>query len=150
MSTTEIGGGKLKKSKRKNILMKVFIAILGIMFILWGSSLVTLGFVGKSSIGTITHVRREGGERNECIGGRYLYNISYTFRTPNGKSIDGFTKKVSNGIYIKELNTITTVKYFDFFPYINALAKDTNLGLKQLIYIGVGVLLIYSGTRKGD
>lgn len=150
MSTSEIGGGKLKKSKRKNIHMKVFITILGIMFILWGMSLMTLGFIGKSSIATITHVRREGGERNEGIGGRYLYNISYTFRVPNDKSIDGFTKKVSNGIYIKEPNTITTVKYFDFFPYINALEEDAKLGFKQLIYIGIGVLLIYWESRKGD
>ncbi len=149
MPTTEIGDGNLKM-KRNNLFMRIFIILLGILFILWGSSLVTLGFVGKSNIATITNVKREGGERNEGIGGRYLYNISYTFKIPNGKSIDGFTKKIGSGTYIKNPNTITTIKYFDFFPYINALAEDTKIGLKQVIYIGIGVLLIYSGTRKGD
>lgn len=147
MPTTEIGDGNLKM-KRNNVFMRIFIILLGIMFILWGSSLVTLGIIGKSNIATITHVRREGGERNDGIGGRYLYNISYTFKLSNGKSIDGSTKKIGNGVYIKNPNTITTVKYFDFFPYINALAEDTKIGLKQVIYIGIGVLLIFLETRK--
>lgn len=150
MSTTKVGGGMLRKSKRKNILIKVVITIIGIMFVLWGTSLVTLGFIGKTNIATITHVRREGGERNEGIGGRYLYNISYTFKLSNGKTIDGFTKEINNGAYVKNPNTITTVKYFEFFPYINALVEDSNLGLAQVIYIGTGILLIYSGTRRGD
>lgn len=150
MPTTKIGGGDLKDRNKNNVFMKGFIVILGVMFILWSSSLITLGFAGKSRVATITHVRREGGERNETIGGRYLYNLSYSFKLPNGKSINGVTKKIGSGVYIKNPNTITTIKYFEFFPNVNALVEDTKLGLKQVIYIGIGVLLIYSGTRKGE
>jgi hypothetical protein len=136
-------------SKFKKILTRIFLTILGLAFILWGLSTVSLGFFGKKSTALITNVRREGGERNEAIRGRYTYVISYTFTLPDGKSVDGFTKRVGNSVFMKpDGKSKRAVRYFEFFPYINALEEDTKPGLGQLILVAIGCFFIYIINRK--
>ncbi len=132
---------KLKFSK---LLTRIFITVLGVAFIVWGISSIMLGFFGQKESALITDIRREGGERNEAIRGRYTYNISYTFTLPNGKIVNGFTKRIGDSIYLKaDGKSKAMVKYFSFFPYINALEQDTKPGLGQMILIAIGCFLIF-------
>lgn len=108
-----------------------------------------LGFAGKSASAVITHIRREGGERTDGKSGRYTYNISYTFTLPDGKEINGFTKKVGDSVYLKADGTSTVrVRYSPAFPYINAMERDTGIGVGQLIVIISGSALIFLVNRR--
>ena len=136
-------------SKLSRLLTRVLITLLGIAFITWGISTVMLGFFGIKGTAVITNIRREGGERNETIRGRYNYNISYTFKLPNGNNVNGVSKRVGNSIYLKaDGKSNAPVKYFPFFPYINALEQDTRPGSGQIILIGVGCFLIIIMNRR--
>ena len=142
----------MAKSKTGNGVMRVFITLLGVAFILWGITTVVLGFAGEKATAVITDIRREGGERNDVIAGRYTYNISYTFSLPNGKKVDGFSKKIGNSVYVKaDGKSTTAVRYFASFPFINALEKDTGPGLGQLILAAAGLflILVMNKRRKG-
>jgi hypothetical protein len=134
---------------RHKPLPRLLITLLGLVFIFWGLSGVMLGFFGEETSAVITHIRREGGERNETIPNRYTYNISYRFTLPDGKAIDGFTKRVGNAVYLKVDGTSTVrVRYFPALPYINALKRDTGLGVGQMVLIVVGGFLIYAVNSR--
>ena len=139
----------MAKSKYSKLLTRLLITLLGIAFIAWGISTIMLGFFGDKCTAVITSIRREGGERNEAIRGQYTYNISYTFTLPNGKTVNGDTKKVGDATYLKaDGKSKTAVRYFSFFPYINALEKDTKPGFGQLILVAIGCFLIYIMNRR--
>jgi len=139
----------MTKPKSSKLPTRIFITLLGFAFIVWGLATISLGFIGDDGTAVITDIRREGGERNEVKRGRYTYNISYTFTLPNGKSVNGFTKTVGNAIYLKvDGKSKAAVKYFSFFPYINALEQDTKPGFGQLILVAVGCFLIFTMNRR--
>ena len=135
-------------SKSTKILTRLFITMIGAAFVLWGLSTVALGFFGIKGTAVITDIRRELGERNEVMPGRYTYSISYTFTLPNGNKIDGFSRKIGSAIYLKAVGkSKATIRYFSFFPSINALEKDTKPGWGQLILIAIGCFLIFIMNR---
>ena len=136
--------------KRKNkFIPRILITILGIAIILMGISQVILGVVGKSAPAVITSIRREGGERADGKPGRYTYSIGYTFTIPDGSKIDGFSKKISDSVYLKPDGTsIVKVRYFPDFPHINAMEQDTGLGAGQITLIIAGSFLIYFMNNK--
>ncbi|MDP2889568.1 MAG: hypothetical protein Q8P34_11495 [Bacteroidota bacterium] len=139
----------MSKPKLSKLLARIFITLLGFSFIVWGLTSITLGFIGEKGTAVITDIRREGGERNEVKRGRYTYNISYTFKLPNGKSVNGFKKKIGDAVYLKaDGKSKASVKYFSFFPYFNALELDTKPGFGQLILIAVGFFLIFIMNRR--
>jgi hypothetical protein len=78
---------------------RILISLLGVSFILWGVTAVVLGYAGESATAVITHIRREGGERADGKSNRYTYNISYTFNLPDGKGINGISKKIGSSVY---------------------------------------------------
>ena len=133
---------KLQKGcnmKRKNKLIpRILITILGIAIILMGVSQIILGVVGKSAPAVITSIRREGGERADG-----------TFTISDGSKIDGFSKKISDSVYLKPDGTsIVRVRYLPDFPYINAMEQDTGLGAGQITLIIAGSFLIYFMNSK--
>lgn len=134
---------------KHSIIARILITLLGIALVLMGVSQAILGFAGKSTSAVITDIRREGGERTDGKPGRYTYNISYTFTLPDGKEINGFTKKIGDSVYLKADGTSTTrVRYFPAFPYINAMERDTGFGAGQLVLILAGGFLIFFMNRK--
>ena len=136
-------------TKSTKILTRLFITMIGAAFVLWGISTVALGFFGIKGTAVITDIRRELGERNEVIPGRYTYYISYTFTLPNGNKIDGFSRKIGSAIYLKaDGKSKATIRYFSFFPSINALEKDTKPSWGQLILIAIGCFLIFIMNRR--
>jgi len=139
----------MAKFSFKDFARRFLISMIGVSFILYGLSTLLLGFVGERATAVITDIRREGGERNEVQRGRYTYNISYTFILPNGKTVNGVTKYIGDAVYLKaDGKSKVSVRYFSFFPALNALASDTKPGVGQLIFIAIGIFLIYIVNKR--
>ncbi|MDO9258208.1 MAG: hypothetical protein Q7U54_22035 [Bacteroidales bacterium] len=137
------------KPKSNNYFSRILITLIGVAFIAWGLTTLALGFVGTKATALITDIRREGGERNEVKRGRYTYNISYTFILPGGKTVNGVTKYIGDAVYLKaDGKSKVPVRYFSFFPALNALASDTKPGVGQLIFIAIGIFLIYIVNKR--
>lgn len=129
---------------KRKLLPRIFIALLGTTLILWGAGKIALGVIGEPETATITHIRREGGERTDSKPGRYTYNISYTFTLPDGKEIHGFTRKIGNAVYLKADGTgRIAVQYFQAMPSFNAPEQDIGMGAGPLILIAAGGVLIF-------
>ncbi|MDP3487937.1 MAG: hypothetical protein Q8S19_08405, partial [Bacillota bacterium] len=117
--------------------------------ILWGVGTFTLGIVGERGMAAITSVRRQGGARADGRSVRYTYAISYTFNLPDGTSVDGFTTKIGDSVYLKvtQPRYVTPVRYLSAVPWINALEEDTKPHMGQLVLIIAGGFLIYAMNR---
>ncbi|MGV8137928.1 MAG: hypothetical protein AB2L20_22185 [Mangrovibacterium sp.] len=139
----------MEKSKPSGRFSRIIITLIGVAFIVWALTLVVLRFAGERETAVIDTVRRELGRRSEANPNRYIYNISYTFTLPNGKAINGFSRRVGGAGYFKASGVSTApVRYFSFFPYVNALEEDAEPGYKQLIMIIAGGVLIYFTNRE--
>ena len=139
----------MQTKKPNQFFIRFFLSLLGVAFIAWGLTTVALGLFGEKEIATITGIRREMGERNEVKRGRYTYNISYTFTLPGGKNISGSSKLIGDAVFLKaDGKSKTAVRYFSFFPAINALEQDTKPGFGQLILVATGCFLIYIINRR--
>lgn len=131
------------------MLKRVFITLLGTALIIYGVGMTMLGFVGTRTTAVITSIRRQGGERDEAVPGRYTYSIGYRFALPDGRIIDGSTTKIGSSVHVKATGTSTTpVRYFAFFPYFNVLESNTAPGIGQLIVAIAGVFIIIAESRR--
>ncbi len=129
---------------KQKLLPRILLTLLGVALISMGVSQLLLGFWGESTAAVMTNIRREGGERSESVPNRYTYNISYTFTLPDGREINGFTKKVSGPIFLKADGTSTVmVRYLPVLPHINGLEEFSGFGGAQVVLILTGVFLIY-------
>lgn len=133
---------------KRKLLPRIFITLLGAALILWGAGKIALGIIGEPEKAVITHIRREGGELTDIKPGRYTYNISYTFTLPDGKEINGFTKQIGDGVYLKADSTSTVqIRYLPGFPYFSALEKEVGMGVGPLVLIVAGGVLIFLMVR---
>jgi hypothetical protein len=124
--------------------------LLGVILVAGALRTVVLHLVGETAPAVVTLVRREGGQRSDVQAGRYTYVLSYTFKLPDGRSVDGFAKTIGDGAYVRRPNTATTVRYLPYFPAVNALESQTAINLTQVILIAVGVVLIWPLGRRGS
>lgn len=136
---------------KKGWVPRILITLLGIGMIWMGAAEALLGFAGNSAPAVITDIRREGGERAESNPGRYTYNISYTFTLPDGKKINGFAKQIGSAVFLKADGTsVTQVRYLPAFPAVNAMERDTGLGVRQMVLMLAGGFLIAAMNRPKD
>lgn len=122
-----------------------FIILIAVMLVSFGLLRITLGFFGEKDTAMITHIRRQGGERNEATPNRYTYTISYTFTTSEGDKIDGFTYAIGSSIYMKlsgSSQVTAPVRYFKVQPRLNALDRDTGLKAGNIILILAGITIL--------
>lgn len=128
---------------------RIFITLLGIALMVYGVGMVMLGIVGARATAVITSVRRQGGERDEAVPGRYTYSIGYRFALPDGRSIDGSTTKIGSSVYVKATGGSTApVRYFKSFPYFNALESHTTPGIGQPIVAIAGGFIVFAENRR--
>lgn len=110
-----------------------------------------MGIVGARDTAVITSIRRQGGERDEAIPGRYTYSIGYTFTLPEGKQVDGSTTKLAGAAFIKPDGSSTApVRYLVCAPFINVLEAETKPTIGNLMTVGIGILMIVLINRKGQ
>ena len=128
---------------------RILITLLGMALIIYGVGMAMLGFVGTRATAVITSIRRQGGERDEAVPGRYTYSIGYRFALPDGRIVDGSTTRIGDSVYVKATGTSTApVRYFAFFPYFNALESHTAPGIGQLIVAAAGVFIVFAENRR--
>ncbi|HAI87225.1 MAG TPA: hypothetical protein DCL63_09600 [Firmicutes bacterium] len=128
---------------------RVLITLLGIALIIYGLGMAMLGIVGERATAIITSVRRQGGERDEAVPGRYTYSIGYRFPLPDGRTIDGSTTRIGSSVYIKTTGTSTApVRYFKSLPYFNALESHTTPAIGQLIVAIAGGFIVLAENRR--
>ncbi|MGD9569753.1 MAG: hypothetical protein AB7V48_15825 [Sedimentibacter sp.] len=127
----------------KKLAVRMFVTIIGILFIMYSIVWGMLGILGEKTTGLITDVRREMGERDEPKSGSYTYSISYSFELPDGKLVYGYAKEISDGVFIKKPNTSVNVRYLEILPQINALEKDAAFDLGKITMILTGCFLVF-------
>jgi hypothetical protein len=128
---------------------RILITLLGIALIIYGVGMAMLGFVGTRAIAVITSIRRQGGERDEAVPGRYTYSIGYRFALPDGRIVDGSTTRIGGSVYVKATGTSTApVRYFAFFPHFNALESHTTPCIGHLIVAIAGVFIVVAENRR--
>lgn len=132
----------------KKIVPKILLIIIGIALSLYGMMMPLLSVVGERTQGTITVVRREGGERDEAIPNRYSYSVGYEFLLDDGTVISGNTKVIGNAYNAGISKGQTFIRYLKIFPYINALESDTDLSIVHVILLAVGVSIIVINLRS--
>ena len=139
----------MKQTVPTTVLTRVLMTLIGVTFIAYGVRTVALGFVGAKATGVITSVRRQGGERDEAVPGRYTYSIGYRFTLPDGRTIEGSDTKVGSSVYVKASGTsIAEVRYFKNFPYISVLEEHAGLNAGQIVLIAAGVLVVLAVNSK--
>lgn len=134
----------------KQQLSRILLRLLGLILMAWGIAMPLLGLVGETADATVTHVRRQGGERNEALPNRYTYIIDYQFSLPPRQQINGFSYVLgsSYGIPSSQGGKQVKVRYMPLFPHLNTLEKQANPNLEHLIVLGVGYLLAFGLWRN--
>ena len=132
----------------KKIVSKIFLLIIGIGLSLYGMMMPLLSVLGERTSGTITVVRREGGERDEATPNRYSYAVGYEFLLDDGTVISGNTKVIGNAYNAGISRGQTSIRYLKIFPYLNALESDTDLSVGHVILIAVGVFIVIINIRS--
>lgn len=113
----------------------------GILLILYAAIMPLLSVVGERTMGEITVVRREVGDRRDPIANRYSYAVGFEFALPNGHIIPGSTKVIGSANIAGISKGPTAVRYLAIFPYVNALERDTKLDIGKLAMVAAGLLL---------
>ncbi|PLY16999.1 MAG: hypothetical protein C0631_00225 [Sedimenticola sp.] len=134
----------------KQQLPRIFLTLLGLLLMAWGLGIPLLGLIGETADATVTHARRQGGERDEALPNRYNYVVSYRFTLANEETVEGFTHVVGSPFSLpagyggKEFK----VRYLAAFPALNTPAQQASLNLEHVIVAAVGYLLAFGLWRK--
>lgn len=135
---------------RRNMIPRILLTILGAALIALGIGRLALGVVGEQGTAVITSIRRQGGEITAGQSGRYIYQVGYSFRLPDGHSVDGWTTRVGDAGHVKADGKSTMpVRYLKALPVVNAPESSTRLSLGQPILLAVGIFLIAAMNGGG-
>jgi hypothetical protein len=134
---------------KRSLFARTLLSLLGIVILLYNIGTPLLGLIGEQDTAIVTSIRRQGGERNETVRGRYTYSMGYTFTLPNGREISGNSTFVGNAIYIKaDGNSTIPVRYLKTAPFINMPEKETDPSIGHLLGAAFGVFIICVVNKK--
>lgn len=122
--------------------LSIFLGSMGLLLLGYASLGPLLGVIGTRTVGTITVVRRQGGERNEMIRNRYDYGVGYHFVAASGQTIQGSATLVGTSYQPPGLPGPVAIRYLEAFPRIHLIESLTRISMGNAILIGVGLLLI--------
>lgn len=132
-----------------NLLGRILVSVIGAAFILWGLCDLTLGIWGEQDTAVITSVRRQGGERDDAMPGRYTYQIAYRFIDADGKQMNGSFTQTGDAPYTKTNGEGSIIiRYFAAASFINAPEINAKPSLRQPVLIGTGAFLLAVGSRS--
>jgi len=123
------------------------LGIVGILLALYGSLIPMLSFIGERSIGEVTVIRRELGDRQDPLANRYSWAIGFEFPLPDGRLIPGNTKTIGDAQSAGIVKGPHPVRYLAAFPYLNALERDTRFDLGKIVMITLGIGLCILTVR---
>lgn len=127
----------------KELFWRFLIRLIGLVLILYSLYSVSIGLFGSETVGTITHIRRIMGERNESIPNRYTYSLGYQFYVSEHE-YTGSSTIIASPIYIKVTDkNLIEIKYIKNAPFLNLLSREADINIGKFIMIGFGSFLIY-------
>lgn len=126
----------------KKIATTVFLTLLGLILVTYTAGAPLLKIFGSRAMGTITDVRRQGGERNETIRNQYNYGVGYYFKLPDGRQIEGGATVVGSSYSSGVTKGPSPVRYLKAWPRINILEHYNRFSIGNIIMGAAGVLLI--------
>ena len=132
----------------KKIAGSFFLITIGLILAGYAVLAPMLRIVGIRTIGVITDVRRQGGERPEMTRNQYNYGVGYYFLLPDGKRIEGGATIVGTSYNSGIPKGPAAVRYLKIFPRINLLEKHTRFSIGNVILFGVGGALIYLSLKR--
>jgi len=126
----------------KKIAFTVFLTLLGLILFTYAAGTPLLKIFGTRALGTITDVRRQGGERNETMRNQYNYGVGYYFKLPDGRRIEGGATVVGSSYSSGVAKGPSPVRYLKAWPRINILERYTRFSIGNIIMGAAGVLLM--------
>ena len=131
--------------------VRLFLGALGLLLLVWGLGMPMVAWLGAEAPGTITHVRRQLGDRGEAIPNRYSYSISYEFRLPDGSLVQGSTYRVGDYFSPGKLakGSAVQVRYLPGFPFISEMQWHWAAAVEHGIVAAAGGVLLHLAAR-GD
>lgn len=128
------------KKKKSDVFWRIVISAVGVALIVMAIVNLVLFIFGTQTDASVS-VRRIGGADNGKPSDiRYRWSVDYTFRDEYGDEHEGHTSKLGGDMSVK---TDDTVYYLESVPFINGLESEVKPNFGQLIYVGLGVFLIY-------
>jgi len=107
-----------------------------------------LKVIGTRTIGVITEVRRQGGERDETIRNRYNYGVGFYFTLPDGRKIEGGATVVGSAFSAGIPKGPVAVRYLPACPRIHLLERFTRFSLNHVVLCGVGALIMALALKR--
>ncbi|MBN2559202.1 MAG: hypothetical protein JXB33_10660 [Clostridia bacterium] len=137
----------MEKEKKKSggVFWKIVISAVGAALILIAAVSLLLFIFGNKAVADVSIRRIGGADDGRPYEQRYLWSVDYTFMDNEGVLRQGHTQKRGGDMAV---DTDDTVRYFEFAPFVNMLESETEPGFGQLIYIGLGLLLILAMNGK--
>lgn len=126
----------------KKLAKALFLLVTGVILAGYAILGPALHLFGSRTMGTVTDVRRYGGDRGEAIRNRYNYGVGFHFYLPDGKKIEGATNVVGNSYNSGLPKGPTPVLYLPSLPRVNSLEKQAGFSFEHLILLAVGIFFI--------
>jgi hypothetical protein len=129
---------------------QLFLRGLGAALLAWALLTPLLGLFGSETEATVTHVRRQGGERGEALPNRYTFIVSYRFAMPDGRVVESTTQMIGDYANIPALHAARPllVRYVPIWPSINSLSIQAQPNLEHLLVAVVGWILLFGLWRR--
>lgn len=144
-----VSGGRMTKktnrSKKSNLFWRIAVSAVGAALVFLAALHMALFFFGETAAARVSTRRVGGADDGKPAGQRYEWSLDYTFRDENGILHSGHTTRRGGDLSVQ---TDSTVYYFPFAPFLNALAGDAKPGIAQLLMAAAGVFLLFVMNRK--
>jgi len=125
----------------------LFLVLLGTLLVGYAVMGPALQLFGTSAMGTVTDIRRQGGDRGEPIRNRYNFGVGFHFFLQDGTRVDGATTVVGSSYSAGIAKGPARVLYLSFLPVINSLEKQTHFTIYSIILLIAGCFLIRVGIK---
>ena len=131
------------------MISRIFLTLLGSVLLLWGVGMPLVTGFGTEAAGTITHVRRQLGDRGEAIPNRYAFAIAYEFRLSDGRTAQGYTQRVGDYFSPRNLavGQAVRVHYLPGFPWVSNIDSQGAANWEHFTIAAVGGGLVFLAMR---
>ncbi|WP_146170187.1 DUF3592 domain-containing protein [Bosea sp. 124] len=120
------------------------LSALGILLMIWGIGAPLVALTGTETLGRITHVRRQLGDRNELIPNRYAFAITYEFRLPDGALRTGTTQRIGDYFSPGRLGvgSPVTIRHAPFAPSLSVIDWGPGALIENILAAAIGAALV--------
>ena len=129
-----------KKKKKSDVFWRIIVSAVGVALIAMAITNFTLFIFGTETSASVNVRRFLGADNGKPADIRYKWSVDYTFFDEDGDEYEGHSTKLGSELSVK---TDNTVYYFEAAPWINALESEVKPNWRQILYLGLGVFLIY-------